>query len=781
MTSGTAPKTFADPLRAISAKSEVEVSLRHLQAELGRIDARIRREVRRWQLAGQDPADSFRGLHLSDAEAGLLSERHFGASWGQMAALPPGEAEAFAQVEAQADRQAQQVAEAARQEGQVLRLERLATVFHLDRFDLDALLICLAPALDLRYERLYAYLQDDVTRKRPTVSLVLDLVAGSRSEAEWGGHDPEERLPLLLRFAGDAPLFKYHLLERVSDSTPDPPLLGQALGVDPTIVAWLLGGYQPHAELGPHATLWQPPSEGDVRPPGASDDDADALLAGRARPDLERALAIQSSAREQPVVVFYGPDPISQQAAARLLAARAGRPLLTVDLAAVASGSRPEDAAQGTPPLQALRLALRDARLTGAVPCLAGWDVCLASDGRPAEGPARGSVEGSSPPPDLLAEMCAYPDLAVVAGQTAWQAGGIDRDRTLVWIEFAAPGYAERRALWRHFLRQQAQVSEMDLSTLAGQFHLTAGQIRDAVASARDWAAQHGEGLHSSSLLAAARAHSNPRLASLARKITPRYNWSDIVLPDDQLTLLHEIVATVHGRALVLEEWGVGRKLASSPGVTMLFSGPPGTGKTMAAEVIAAELSLDLYKIDLSTIISKYIGETEKNLERIFSEAQSSNAILFFDEADAIFGKRSEVKDAHDRYANIEISYLLQRMEAYNGVTILATNLRANLDEAFTRRLQFAVDFPFPDEGYRLRIWQTLLPPSVPSEPDLDFELLARRFKLAGGNIRNILVSAAYLAASDGGRLAMKHLLHGTRRELQKMGRLVNEKDMIER
>jgi len=267
----------------------------------------------------------------------------------------------------------------------------------------------------------------------------------------------------------------------------------------------------------------------------------------------------------------------------------------------------------------------------------------------------------------------------------------------------------------------------------------------------------------------------------MARKITPRYTWFDIVLPDDQLTLLHEIVATVRGRSLVLEEWGVGRKLASSPGVTMLFSGPPGTGKTMAAEVITAELSLDLYKIDLSTIVSKYIGETEKNLERIFSEAQSSNAILFFDEADAIFGKRSEVKDAHDRYANIEISYLLQRMEAYNGVTILATNLRANLDEAFTRRLQFAVDFPFPDESYRLRIWQTLLPPGVPSEPGLDFELLARRFKLAGGNIRNILVSAAYLAASDGGRLGMKHLLHGTRRELQKMGRLVSEKDMTER
>jgi SpoVK/Ycf46/Vps4 family AAA+-type ATPase len=244
------------------------------------------------------------------------------------------------------------------------------------------------------------------------------------------------------------------------------------------------------------------------------------------------------------------------------------------------------------------------------------------------------------------------------------------------------------------------------------------------------------------------------------------------------MAVLREIVDTVRGRPKVLEEWGVGKKLASSAAVTVLFAGDPGTGKTMAAEVIAGELGLELYKIDLSTMVSKYIGETEKNLERIFSAAESSNAILFFDEADSIFGKRSEVRDAHDRYANIEISYLLQRMEAYNGVTILATNLRANLDEAFTRRLQFAIDFPFPDEAYRLRIWETLFPVGVPREPDLDLAFLARRFKLAGGSIRNILISAAFLAAADGGAVGMEHLLHGTRRELQKMGRLINEMDL---
>jgi hypothetical protein len=432
------------------------------------------------------------------------------------------------------------------------------------------------------------------------------------------------------------------------------------------------------------------------------------------------------------------------------------RPLLQVALASVV--------AAGQSPLNILALALRDARLLGAIPYLEGWDACLTEQ---------------IPPPELLAELCAFSTLAIVAGQQPWQAQGIVRERTLLWLETGVPDYLQRHQLWEHFIRAVAPTTPPDLAALAGQFILTTDQIRDAVATAQDLAVQRGGPLAAEDLFAAARVHSNPRLSGLARKIIPRYSWQDIILPDDKIAILREIVATVLGRPIVLEAWGVGRKLAASSGVTILFAGPPGTGKTMAAEVIATELGLDLFKIDLSTIVSKYIGETEKNLERIFNEAQSSNAILFFDEADAIFGKRSEVKDAHDRYANIEISYLLQRMEAYDGVTILATNLRANLDEAFTRRLQFAVDFPFPEEEDRLRIWQTLFPPTVPRAPELDFGLLARRFKLAGGSIRNIIVSAAFLAAAAGTPVTMDLLLHATRRELQKMGRLVNEKDLV--
>jgi AAA+ superfamily predicted ATPase len=739
-----------------SSPAGTEVSLKHLQAELLRIDVLIRRQIQRWRLAGQDPTDAFRGLYVSDDQADALLARPFGGNWGHMAPLIPEEDRAYAEAEAEAARQAQALVEEARGQDQTPRLTYLAEAFGLDRFELDALLVCLAPALDLRYERLYGYLQDDVTRKRPGVNLILDLLCGPGVE----------RLLWLSRLADDAPLFQHRLLERVAEPGSDKsPLLSQSLRVDGTIVAWLLGRYQPHADLGSHASLaWPGENEVDALLTGA--DRCNALF--RSIPGSEEK-GIQGVSPENapPILVFYGPDRAGQEATARLCAARMSRPLLAVDLA----GS----VALGLPALDVLHLALRDARLAGALPYIYGWDACLATEG------------DGAPPPDLLAELCTYPDLAIVAGQAAWQATGIERNTPLFWLEFPVPAYPQRRALWEHFLQTGNPANQqtdkptdqpIDVTGLAGQFALTSGQIRDAVASAWDMAMQRGSPLQMEDLFLAARAHSNPRLSSLARKIVPRYVWEDIILPADQLALLREIVATVRGRPLVLDEWGVGRKLASSAGVPILFAGPPGTGKTMAAEIIAAELGLDLYKIDLSTVVSKYIGETEKNLERIFNEAQSSNAILFFDEADAIFGKRSEVRDAHDRYANIEISYLLQRMEMYDGVTILATNLRANLDEAFTRRLQFAVDFPFPEEEYRLRIWQTLFPPDVPREADLDFGLLARRFKLAGGNIRNIIVSAAYLAAADGELVTMEHLLHGTRRELQKMGRLVNERDM---
>jgi len=515
----------------------------------------------------------------------------------------------------------------------------------------------------------------------------------------------------------------------------------QTLLVDEGILAWLLlGRYHPPLALAGFLSYEAMP-EADA-----------AFLTGEQRKELEQA------AGEQDHLLLTGEDTLSQLMAARQLAGAGGRALLTLDLAAAERSGLPAEAG--------LQLFLRDALLTGALPHIVNWDICLLDN---------------RPPAALLNQLAAHPGAVIIAGKATWRTRTTTPRRHLRRLAFPLPAYEQRQALLRHFLRLILSEEEIPsskalrLPALAGQFELSSEQIQDLVTTAADSARQEGTALSSQHLFAAARLHSNPRLATMASKLIPRYDWDDLVLPEEQLEMLRELVNTVTHRTQVLEGWRVGDKLASSAGVTVLFVGPPGTGKTMAAEVIAGELELDLYRIDLSGVVSKYIGETEKNLEKIFSEAESSNAILFFDEADAIFGKRSEVKDAHDRYANIEISYLLQRMETYNGVTILASNLGSNLDDAFMRRLQYGITFPFPEQGQRLQIWQSLFPPTLPRQADLDLERLARRFNLAGGNIRNIIVNAAYLAAGDGQIVTMQHLLHATKREMQKMGRMIRE------
>jgi hypothetical protein len=734
----------------------MDFSLRHLQFELSRIDLLVSKQVRLWQLAGQDPSDAFRGLVISDQEADQVARLPIGSGWGDAVSLPADEELAFQRSLREIHQHTQFLEDEARQKNLLLRLPHLIQSFGLNRFETDVLLICLAAAADLRYERLYGYLQDDVTRKRPSINLVLSLLC-----------EPGlERLENLDAFDEDSPLSQHHLLVQEAESGSASPL-SRSLSLDPTVLAWLLGRYLPHSRLGGHVHLSLP------------GEDRETQLLAASQQEWFSVFDVHADIENPPVLIFYGPDQAGQEAAARWYAARLEMPLLQVNLAALS--------AEGSSPLSLVRLALRDARLTGALPHLSGWDICLdygkkgireAAEG--GESPASAAVSGSATPA-LLAELFAHPGPVVVSGKTFWQASGIERNTPVRWFSFPIPAFSQRLALWQHYLDAKGGEDEQKdaaLSALAGQFSLTGGQIRDAVATAVDLAAMQGREIQQQDLFASARIHSNPHLGALTRKIEPRYAWDDIILPIEQIDMLQEIVATVRERPLVLDVWGLGKKLVSSAGIPILFSGPPGTGKTMSAEVIARELGLDLYKIDLSGLVSKYIGETEKNLERIFNEAENSNAILFFDEADAVFGKRSEVKDAHDRYANIEISYLLQRMEAYGGITILATNLRANLDDAFTRRLQFVIDFPFPEEEDRRRIWETLFPPGVPREDNLEFGLLAARFKLAGGNIRNIIVNAAYLAASDGKRVSMHHLMHGVRREFQKMGRLVPERDL---
>jgi SpoVK/Ycf46/Vps4 family AAA+-type ATPase len=336
-----------------------------------------------------------------------------------------------------------------------------------------------------------------------------------------------------------------------------------------------------------------------------------------------------------------------------------------------------------------------------------------------------------------------------------------------------------RRQLWRtELLAAGVALDDRGLDVLAERYRLTASQIAEAVRSVDNHARWTADPVRTADLVAAARAQSGYELSALARKVDHPYSWNDLVVPSDARRQLHELRGWLAHRRQVLNDWGFARALPLGKGVCALFAGPSGTGKTMAAGVVAADLGLDLYKIDLATVVSKYVGETEKNLERIFAAAENANAVLLFDEAEAIFGKRSAVRDAHDRYANIEIAYLLQRMEEYDGIAILATNLRDHLDDAFLRRLQFIIDFPVPDECQRERMWRQFIPAAAPVDKSVDYPFLARQFRLTGGNIKNIVVSAAYLASANGGQIDMVHLLRASWREHQKIGRVMARDDL---
>ncbi len=348
-------------------------------------------------------------------------------------------------------------------------------------------------------------------------------------------------------------------------------------------------------------------------------------------------------------------------------------------------------------------------------------------------------------------------------------------DLVVLPFALAVPDYASRLGQWKQQRNgDDKSLPDRELESVAARYCFNTAEIDDTMRLARgrtQMRAQKDRAVRIDNVLWACRMRSAANFGSLARVTVPRATWDDLVLPDDVLAALRELCAQVRQRARVLHEWGFDRRLSMGKGLHALFVGPSGTGKTLAAEVIASALGLGLVKVDLAGVVSKYIGETEKNLQRIFESAERSDAILFFDEADALFGKRSEVKDAHDRYANIEINFLLQRLEEYEGVVVLASNLAQNIDESFARRLHFTVEFPFPNEACREAIWRHHFPPETPVDPDVDLPWLAKQIKVPGGSIRNIVLNAAYLAADRNRPVQMDHLLQAARREFDKMGK----------
>ncbi|MDD1059603.1 AAA family ATPase [Streptomyces cocklensis] len=524
--------------------------------------------------------------------------------------------------------------------------------------------------------------------------------------------DPHARA----RLAPQAPLRAGGLL--VVEET-ERPFLSRSLRVPDRVAGHLLGDDTPAPRLADLLTPWH-----DV--PGVGDPDV-----------LARALA--HGVRLAHLREEQGGAGTALAAAALL---RSGHRVLGVDLLRLAQDPHPGES---------VRVLAREARLTGA------GLVCA-----PLEALTPERTEALR----LLADTA---PLTVLVGRTPWDAAWSTRPPLLLHAPRVDP--VTRAALWARTYEAPVP-DDLDVRRTLAPFLLTPDQITRAARSTAQAALLSDGPLDADHVRAGARAQNAAGLDRLARRVEPAVGWDDLVLPADPLSQLHELAARARHRDLVLGAWGMRPGGGRGRGVTALFAGDSGTGKTMSAEVIAKDLGLDLYTVDLATVIDKYIGETEKNLERIFSEAAGVNGVLLFDEADAIFGKRSEVKDAHDRYANVESAYLLQRMETFDGLAVLATNLRANLDDAFTRRLDLVVDFPLPDAEQRHFLWHRALRPVLPPDSPLDLDFCAQSFELAGGNIRSIAVTAAYLAAEAGTELTMPMLIHAVQREYQKLGRL---------
>jgi len=666
------------------------------------------RRARRVRAA--NPRESFLGLFLSDEEVDLLLAGLYD--------VPLPTTETIIDLDTEIAQLDARIAARLRSTHIPLRPRQLAETFQLAAPAVAVILLALAPEIDSRFSQVYAYLQNDVSRRWLSPGLALRLIGRQTS-------DPAARA----MFDAGQPLIRRRLISlHAPPGQPRAPLIDRPLKLDDRIAEYLLGNNAVAAPLRDLA---------DVR---CYDGAIDALpVEPQTRQALLNLSRIWRADREQRVLL-HGARGSHKTLAAGTIAATLGCPLLRLDCEALARHTA-EDVAE------LLRLAARETLLQGAILHLRRVDAL------DAQGQAAAAAIDALPVIfSAVAPLEAFGALAVIA--------------------FDLPGYTLRRRLWQAHMNGNGSAALAD--TLAGRFKLTPGQIEAAARQAqqktwlRDGLERPPQG---DDYFAGSRAQSNPSLERLARKIVSPHTWTDLVLPAAQAQQLRDIANQARHAHTVLQEWGFAQRLGMKQGVTALFSGPSGTGKSMAAGILAQELGLDMYKIDLSGVVSKYIGETEKNLERIFEEASVGNVVLFFDEADALFGKRSEVKDAHDRYANIEISYLLQKMEIFDGITILATNFSQNMDEAFTRRLDHVIEFPFPKPDDRERIWRGLFPPSAPLAIEVDFVFLAGQFDFAGGNIKNCALAAAFYAAEAGERIGMTHLMQAVARELQKLGR----------
>jgi AAA+ superfamily predicted ATPase len=709
-------------------------NLEHLLDELSRIDLLIRSYVENFQEELPEAGDEFRGLYVSEAEIEQIQKKPgFGSRYGELLDI---RTERLREINALRDIIDSKKEESLKK-GRDLRLHTISELFGLDLFEIDILLIGLAPELDLKYEKLYSYLQNDVTKKKPTVDLALEMHFSTI----------EEKIKARAYFSPDAPLRKNHLVHfSEGEENAGLSLLTRVIKIDERIINYLLEFNELDQRIQDFSYIIKPNRSFD-----------DLILPADFISKLMNLANRYSENKLTSKLLFCGSSGSGRKTTAEAFCREAGINLLLVNSRAFLEGR----------PIDTIYLITREALLQNAALYFQDFDELFEDN------------EQKNFPEFLLQALKAFPGPIFLAGKKNMEVNKSLINNGFTPYLFPLLSYSIRKQLWESCLKDYELDEEVDQNALANKFRFSGGQIRDAVCTAFNFAGENNPEnpvLSMENLFRGCKAQSNQKLSSLALKINPHYTWEDIVIPKDTLEHLKEVSGFIKHKGRVHSDWGFEKKLSYGKGLNVLFSGPSGTGKTMAAEILANEVKLELFKIDLSSLVSKYIGETEKNLKKVFDEAETSNSILFFDEADALFGKRSEVKDSHDRYANIETAYLLQKMEEHEGTVILSSNLRKNMDIAFLRRLHFTIEFPLPDEKSREDIWRKTFPEETPVESDIDFTFLSK-FKLTGGNIKNVVLAASFLAAEESEAVTIGHLIRATKREYQKIGKIFTEAD----
>lgn len=603
----------------------------------------------------------------------------------------------------------------------------LLDTFKLDCFQLFSVLTLLCCELNTKYEKLFAYIQDDIAKKTPTAEMLIRL---------WA--EPGERLSDYFSYLSHEDVLTKYLLDM-----GDGAVCTRTVQLSQAAADFLLGntpeGYRiftPDTELNP-------------------------LYINEKIADIAENAVRASGENRTTLIYLSGKRGSGRRFIVKHCAKRVGEKVIMLSAERLVSAENMSDC---------LNSAVCGRVLRRAALCITDFEKLLDEEN---------SAKLSQFSEALVRSRRWLGTHLFITGESRWQDARLGEEITKIDLELADTDEAERLVLWKSFGVQLCCAEPLDPQEMAAKFRFTPGQVSAAVTRAAEITRLSGEAEVSAEVL-----HQSCYdqvvlgLNTLATPIKPAYCWEDLVLPPSEVKMLKEACNHIKYRHTVYTEWGFGKKAAYGRGLSMLFSGPPGTGKTMAAQVITNQLHMQMYKVQLSQIVSKYIGETEKNLRQVFTEAKNANCILFFDETDALFGKRSEVKDSHDRHANIETAYLLQQMEEYDGVVLMATNLLQNIDEAFMRRINFVIAFPFPDVPTRKLLWNKMLETAAPISEDVDLDFVAENFRIAGGNIKNCVVHAAFLAAADGSPICMRHILNSVVKEQRKNNAVVLKDDL---